>query len=298
MMVVQPSQIMTLVRLLLILSTVILFIHASEIKIGFVFVLTTQRKFGGFQQVLLWSKYFEKVPKSQYACIVVNWPLGEELPSFVDTVHGHETDYGGVQYIESFLTGAQILIRNYQATGAILLSGACLPFRPFTHFYWAVHSRLSERQSILCEFPIKTAHHHARFASLAKPRIHRNEWVTHLGQGYLLHESLISLMIKRWKEFSSELRNVSSIDEHYVSYFLRAFDHDTTHSDSIIAKYSLDYLQSMCLLHTEWNKGVVKTWSDHLTIESIKKLREEKEGTFFIRKILHSCKVDEEVIMP
>lgn len=107
-------------------------VKANEIKIGFIFILTAQRKFGSIQQLAVWKEYFQNVPKSRYAVMVVNWPFGEVTPSFVDVVTGHETDYGGVRYIECFLDASQQLIKLYNVSGVIPLSGSCFPIRPFS----------------------------------------------------------------------------------------------------------------------------------------------------------------------
>lgn len=271
------------------------FVKANEIKIGFVFILTTQRKFGSFQQLTAWKEYFEKVPKSRYAVIAINWPFGEEVPSFIDVVIGHETDYGRVQYIESFLDASQRLIKLSNVSGVIPLSGSCFPVRPFSDLYQKVSPILALKQSILGEVKSTKGVHNSRYYAVTRSRVELHDWWFHRAQGYCLHQSLVGLILQRWKKVAAETKGVMSLDEHFVSYFLRSFDHENS-SFGLLVNESLNSLQRMDMMYLEWPAGVAKAWSDRLAMAEVKKIRENNTNYFFMRKVLETCKIDPQII--
>lgn len=247
------------------------------------------------QQLAVWKEYFQNVPKSRYAVMVVNWPFGEVTPSFVDVVTGHETDYGGVRYIECFLDASQQLIKLYNVSGVIPLSGSCFPIRPFSELYQKVSPMLALNQSILPEKKSNNSGHIARFDAVTHPRIQQHEWWFHRAQGYCLHQSLVGLIAKRWKEVAADTKSVVSLDEHYISYFFRSFDHENS-SFGLLVNQSLNSLQRINMMYMEWSMGLPKSWSDHLTMEDIKKAREDSSTWFFMRKVLQTSKIDPQII--
>eukprot|EP01040_Poterioochromonas_malhamensis_P008698 gene8698-9417_t len=244
---------------------------------------------------MVWKQYFENVPKSRYAVMAVNWPFGEELPSFIDVAIGHETDYGRVRYVECFLDASQQLIKLYNVSGVIPLSGSCLPVRPFSDLYQKLSPILALKQSIVGEKRSYSPGHLTRFTVVNNSRIEEHEWWFHRAQGYCLHQSLVGLIIKRWKEIAEDTKAVGSLDEHYISYFLRSFDHENT-SFGLLVKESLNSLRRLNLMYLEWPKGQAKTWSHHLAMQEVKEILGNNSNCLFMRKVLHTCKIDPRII--
>jgi hypothetical protein len=218
-------------------------LSSSSVKIGFVFILTNQREYGQIQQLSIWNDYFlssSDLYKDRFVVVVVNWAFQKPLPSFVNVSLGHETDYGGIHYVETVLSSSQLLIEKHNVSGVIVLSGSCLPLRSFKSFYEYVAPILEKRQSLLPERETKAPNHHKRYRmlnittpsssssssfvvpSLSLPKLSQKDFLVHQAQGYCLHIRLLSLLIRNWMVFRFSLSSVPYVDEHYVSYIVRS----------------------------------------------------------------------------
>jgi hypothetical protein len=213
-------------------------------KIGFVFILSNQREYGQLQQISIWNDYFLSSSNpyhEHYVVAVINWEFQKPLPSFVNVFLGHETDYGGIHYIETILSTSQHLIDKHNVSAVIVLSGSCLPLRSFKSFYEYVAPIVEKGKSLLPERESKSPNHHKRYrminithpsstgssgssssSSLSLPKLSQKEFLVHQAQGYCLSSQLLSLLLRNWKFFRLSLSSVPYVDEHYVSYILRS----------------------------------------------------------------------------
>jgi acyl-CoA thioesterase FadM len=269
--------------------------YAAPIKLGFVYVLTTQTESGGMQKPLHWEKFFNgSSSRNNYASILVNWPFKVPLPNFASETMGHETDYGGIRYIETYLTAAEILINKYNVDGVMLLSGSCLPIRSFNQLHNYLTPILSDQRSVLPEEITNNTGHLKRFQRLKTSKVPMKQWRIHQAQGYCLHKSLIQFMLSRWTEYRKEIADQRFFDEHYVTYFLHSLANNESDRDYLKATNFIKTLVLNGMMYDDWSQtkgGTHPTvWRDSLTQELIDKIRKQP-NYFFMRKVASSCKI-------
>lgn len=267
----------------------------NQTKLGFIFVLTSQREHGKMQHPEIWGNFFNgSHSRSHFVSAVVNWPYREPIPSFIDEALGHETDYGGLRYLESIMESAELLFRKHQADAVIVLSGSCLPIRRFFELYNYLNPILQRNASVLPEKPANSSRLHLfRFTRISGTKIPRDEWYVHQAQGYCMHRSLFEFVYENWKGLSSKISNVPSADEHYLTFLLRFYARHENPSMSSLAKKMLSSLVRESLMYDEWKNVRGSSpimWSTDLPSDLVNKLR--GQNFFFMRKVLSTCKID------
>lgn len=263
-------------------------------RLGFIFILTSQRENGGLQQPVIWERFFNtSQDRSQFVAAVVNWPFGVPLPSYVDISIGHETDYGGPRYVETVLSTANLLIHQYNVTGVLVLSGSCLPLQSFPKLFHHVSPVLINRGSILPERSTNATNHMLRYRQLKRPRIELSEFKVHQAQGYCLHHSIFQVLIENWGRFKSQIKGVSSLDEHYISLIFRMMIMDNQSSKEVsLAKEILQSFVKKSLMFDQWGKERnerPKTWDKEISNDLFQRLR--RNNFFFMRKVASTCNV-------
>ena len=120
------------------------------------------------------------------------------------------------------------------------------------------------------------------------------EWHFHFAQGYVLHNNVLNLLLRNWKNFVSDLRGIESIDEHYVSYILLSLSQEENDL-GVIARDLQKNLVRIPLMHTEWRKGRPRVWTGNFTEEEVLRIRRSRDSACFVRKVSHTCKVDSSI---